>query len=183
MKNAVWIGVLLCVGIAGCSDKKGRQTVIGGADSVTEIVVADGSGVSDRDTVTYRLPQCCLWYVEKLPEACREKGLVMWTERPAYWENVRVINVFVANPSDEPLAFGRGWSLDRWSGGRWVVPELVADHSWMDDSWEINEAPLLYCFRFPVGEYYRLSEGKYRISKSFRCGGRNVELEAEFEIK
>ena len=63
------------------------------------------------------------------------------------------------------------------------MPELVADHSWMDDSWEINEAPLLYCFRFPVGEYYRLSEGKYRISKSFRCGGRNVELEAEFEIK
>ena len=79
MKNAVWIGVLLCVGIAGCSDKKGRQTVIGGADSVTEIVVADGSGVSDRDTVTYRRPQCCLWYVEKLPEACRGKGLVMWT--------------------------------------------------------------------------------------------------------
>ena len=30
-----------------------------------------------------------------------------------------------------------------------------------------KEAPLLYCFRFPIGEYYHLPKGKYRISKSF----------------
>lgn len=42
---------------------------------------------------------------------------------------------------------------------------------------------LLHCFRFPVGSYYHLPKGKYRVSKSFYARKEEMELSAEFEIK
>ena len=63
----------------------------------------------------------------------------------------------------------------------------------MQEKFELNvkadvfckkEAPLLYCFRFPIGEYYHLPKGKYRISKSFLLKEKDeINLYAEFEIK
>lgn len=42
---------------------------------------------------------------------------------------------------------------------------------------------LLHCFRFPVGSYYHLPKGKYRVCKSFYARKEEMELSAEFEIK
>ena len=54
--------------------------------------------------------------------------------------------------------------------------------SWTDDAFGIDKAPLFYCFRFPVGEYYHLPKGKYRLAKRFRANGKNLTLTADFSI-
>lgn len=44
-------------------------------------------------------------------------------------------------------------------------------------------APELLSFRFPVSQWYHLEKGKYRICKSFSHEGKELALNAEFEIK
>jgi len=39
-----------------------------------------------------------------------------------------------------------------------------------------------YCFRFPVGEYYHLPKGKYRLAKRFMANGKILTLTADFSI-
>ena len=98
---------------------------------------------------------------------------------------VRFINVFVANPTDLPFEFGRKWNLEKLNEqGIWVSPETkYSSIIWEADLLVDDNAPLLYCFRFPVGEYYYLSKGKYRIGKSFTPKGKSeINLYAEFEI-
>ena len=172
-----------CLGVFGCAgDGQKESSVIGGADAATTIVVSDEAD-ADGDTVRYELPQCCLWYTEALPEKYMKKSVCIWTEYPYYWEDVQVINVFVANPTATPLSFGRGWSLLRWDGERWSQPEFKRDLSWQDDAFGVDRAPLLYCFRFPVGEYYRLTVGKYRLLKTFWQANKRIELTSEFEVR
>ena len=153
--------------------------IISGSDTVTSIQVSS----ADRDTITYDTPECCLWYIEDLPDEYKDKPISMWTERPVYGENVQVIDVFVANPTSTSLMYGRGWKLEQWNGKEWVMAKTKGDRSWFDDGFNKPKAPLLYCFRFPVGRYYHLPKGKYRISKSFHVKRENIELSAEFEIK
>ena len=54
---------------------------------------------------------------------------------------------------------------------------------WPDDEFIMHKGMLLHCFRFPVGKYYHLPKGKYRISKPFGLAGKSIELNTEFEIK
>lgn len=42
-------------------------------------------------------------------------------------------------------------------------------------------AAYYYCFSFPI-EYYPITKGKYRITKSLWDKDREVKLNAEFEI-
>ena len=63
------------------------------------------------------------------------------------------------------------------------MAKTKGDIVWSDDGFETPKAPLLYCFRFPVGWYYYLPKEKYRICKSFHAKRENIELSAEFEIK
>ena len=65
----------------------------------------------------------------------------------------------------------------------WGIAKTKGDRSWFDDGFNKQKAPLLYCFRFPVGRYYYLPKGKYRICKSFSAKREYIELSAEFEIK
>lgn len=183
--RAIILIIALCTSIVSCTNKQKQQnTIIGGADGTTEITIAEDSNKQDRDTVIYEIPQCRLWYTEELSEADKGKEIRMWTERKEYWENVQVVNVFVANPTTTPLMFGRSWFVYRWNGKEWVTPEWkITGSSWEDDAFSKNKAPLLYCFRFPVGRYYHLPKGKYRISKSFHVRNKKMELKAEFEIK
>ena len=108
----------------------------------------------------------------------------MWTESEVYWENVAVINVFVTNPTNEKFWVGRDWSLRIWNGVQWCIPQEKFELNVKADAFCKKEAPLLYCFRFPIGEYYHLPKGKYRISKSFLLKEKDeINLYAEFEIK
>lgn len=153
--------------------------VIGGSDTVTSIQVVSG----DKDTIIYDTPECCLWYVEDLPDKYKGKPVSMWTERHVYWENVQAVNVFVANPTSTSLMYGRAWVVEQWNGEEWVMAKTKGDIVWFDDGFNNQKAPLLYCFRFPVGRYYHLPKGKYRIRKSFHVKRENIELSATFEIK
>ena len=153
--------------------------VIGGSDTVTSIQVVSG----DKDTIIYDTPECCLWYVEDLPDKYKGKPVSMWTERHVYWENVQAVNVFVANPTSTSLMYGRAWVVEQWNGKEWVMAKTKGDIVWFDDGFNNQKAPLLYCFRFPVGRYYHLPKGKYRICKSFHAKREKIELSAEFEIK
>lgn len=101
------LGMLCNFLILGCTNKQERRNmIIGGADGTTEIVIAEKSDEQDRDTVTYEIPQCRLWYTEELSEAGNDKEIRMRTERESYWEDVQVIDVFVTNPTDIPINFG-----------------------------------------------------------------------------
>lgn len=54
-----------------------------------------------------------LWYTKDLPEAYNGETR-LWTEYEVYTENVPVINVFVSNPTDIPLEFGRDMRFYLW---------------------------------------------------------------------
>ena len=104
------IACVILILLAACVNKPGQPVqeatstaVIGGADSMTSIVVAD-TCASFQDTVTYELRQCQLWYTKDLPEEYNGETR-LWTEYEVYTENVPVINVFVSNPTDIPLEF------------------------------------------------------------------------------
>lgn len=177
--------------MAGCAGKQPKTATENPADTPATAAPAGHGKIADRypdrDTVVYRLPECALVRTDTLPAGYANREISMWTERSIYWPEVRVIDVFVANPTDRPLSFGRGWNLKVWKAGKWELPDLkVADLVWQLDGFMVEEAPLLYLFRFPVGDYYRLPAGKYRLEKTFYKGleGRQgIPLKAEFEIK
>ena len=181
------VGVL-CIFVSGCIHNSKQPAIIGEADTITEITITDTplsnkSDLSDSDSVIYELPQCQLWYTKTLPE--EYKGEIgMWTEHKNYWENVQVINVFVANPTKVPFDFGRKWELQTWTGKEWITPQREGPAIvWESDLFIDDKAPILYCFRFLVGEYYSIPKGKYRISKTFGQNGKSLDLKAEFEVK
>ena len=72
-----------------------------------------------------------------------------------------------------------------WNGKEWVLAKIKGPYriAWPDDGFNNQRAPAWYCFRFPIGSYYHLSKGKYRIYKSFYAGRQEIALHAEFEIK
>ena len=189
MKTIILFAILSSVVCLSCTNKRQQAqpeatpdkelAIIGRSDTVTSIQVAS----ADKDTIIYDTPECCLWYVEDLPDEYKDKPISMWTERPVYGENVQVIDVFVANPTSTSLMYGRGWKLEQWNGKGWVIAKTKGDKSWFDDGFNKPKAPLLYCFRFPVGRYYYLPKGKYRICKLFSAKRENIELSATFEIK
>ena len=178
------IGTILCFLILSCTNKSNRiQSSAGSADCTAEIVLTEKSDTQDRDTVIYELPECLLWYTKTLPEEYKGKDIRMWTEHENYWENVKAINVFVANPTENPLDFGRHWNLYIWHEREWITPRMkVSMIIWEDDLFIGNKDTLLYCFRFPIGDYYYLPKGKYRLVKTFRKNDEKITLMADFNI-
>ena len=150
--------------------------IIGGSDTVTSIIISDHASRHDKDTIIYELPQCQLWYTKPLSENYKGKEIQMWTEHKVYWENVQVINVFVANPTDIPLGFGRPILVDQWKDNKWCLPErkdTTCDLAWQDDAFMIEKAPLLYCFRCELDEFL-MPKGKYKVvfnTDSAKFGG------------
>ncbi len=176
--------ITFCVSVVSCTNNpKQQNTIIGGTDGTTEMVINEKDC---KDTVTYELQDCLLWYTKQLPEEYKGQKACMWTEYEDYRENVQIINVFVANPTDAWWLFGCSWYLEVWNGKEWGFPKSKGDLIWFDDGFAIEKAPLLYCFRFPVGRYYHLSKGKYRIKKGFSMNkgkDKYTDLTAEFHIK
>lgn len=185
MRGAVLTLILLSILGIGCTDKPKQQTLIGGADGPTSIIVANKDDKPDKDTVIYELPECELWYAKKLPEKYRGKDICIWTEHKSYWEDVQVINVFVANPTDTPLSFGRRTDFLQQKSGKWCLPEqkdTTCVIVWPDDEFIVKEAPLLYCFRCKLDEYH-IPKGVYCVRKSFWQGEKKIDLTTEFEVK
>lgn len=160
--------------------------IIGGADSVTSILIYDVEKREDKDTIIYEIPQCNLWRTEDLPEKYKDSPIQMWTERSVYWEGVKVVNLFVTNPTDIPFTFGRDWILYKWNGEDWIIPEAFSDCGWQQDAFSTDKAPALHCFRIPVGDIYYLNKGKYRLVKTFFFWyepNKDIKLSAEFEVE
>lgn len=83
------IACVILILLAACVNKPGQPVqeatstaVIGGADSMTSIVVAD-TCASFQDTVTYELRQCQLW-IQKI-------YLKHITEKPVCGQNMKYI--------------------------------------------------------------------------------------------
>ena len=185
--------IVFCTFIVSCSNKHKRFqpkatddnaiAIIGSSDGSTNIVIEENNK-TDKDTVILESPNFNLWYTKELADKYKNQGFQMWTESKVYWENVAVINVFVTNPTNERFWIGRDWSLRIWNGEQWCIPQEKFELNVKADACCKKEAPLLYCFRFPIGEYYHLPKGKYRISKSFSLQEKDeINLYAEFEIK
>ena len=58
--------ITFCVSVVSCTNNpKQQNTIIGGADGSTEIVI---DGKNSEDTVVYELQDCLLWYTKQLPK-------------------------------------------------------------------------------------------------------------------
>lgn len=112
------------------------------------------------------------------------KEISMWTKKNFYSLNASYIDVYVWNPTSTPFSFGRKWNLEMRKGNKWVEAKCKASLILCkDDEMSGGTAPELLCFRFPVSQWYHLEKGKYRICKSFFHDGKELALNAEFEIK
>ena len=186
MNNPHALILLACLALVGCRHDGQRGGAIGGSDTTTAILVADTArnAASDGDTLLYELPEFCLLRTDTLPPPTGTT-VTMRTERPTYWPDVRALNVVVENPTDTPVGFGRSWGIEVWDGRQWHSPEWrdTTPLVWRDDLLVPQEAPARFCFRFPVGEVFKLPAGRYRILKTFRLGDRRLDLTAEFLIE
>ena len=88
------IASVILILLAACVNKPGQPVqeaistaVIGGADSMTSIVVAD-TCASFQDTVSYELRQCQLWYTKVDTDAIHLKHM---TEKPVCGQNMKYI--------------------------------------------------------------------------------------------
>ena len=144
--------------------------------------------LKDYQPISYEMPEVGLLYSKELPDSvCNtEERYRVSTEQKCYPHNVTAIKYFVENLTNTWWMFGRGWTLQVWDGDKWCSPKQKKVLFWFDDGFAIQNAPLLYCFRIPIGEYFYLPGGKYRVGKDFGFmdeKNQNVELFAEFEIK
>ncbi|MDM8325639.1 immunoglobulin-like domain-containing protein [Bacteroides gallinaceum] len=189
MKSLILSVLLSSVVCLSCTHKRQQSqpegpAITGGNDTVTNIQTGSQDTLPDKDAIVYDIPECCLWYAEDLPDEYKNKPVSMWAEHSVYGENVHAVNLFVSNPTNAQLSFGRYWDIDIWNGEKWVSPNMkVSCMIWPDDEFVMYKGMLLHCFRFPVGKYYHLPKGKYRMNKSFGLAGKSIELNAEFEIK
>lgn len=194
MKSIILFITLSSAICISCSNKRQQlqpeatpdkePAITGGNDTATNIRISSQDTLPDKDTIVYDISECCLWYAKDLPDEYKDKPVSMWAEHSVYWENVHAVNIFVSNPTNAQLSFGRYWDIDVWKEEKWVSPEMkVSCMIWPDDEFIMHKGMLLHCFRFPVGKYYHLPKGKYRISKPFGLAGKSIELNTEFEIK
>ena len=178
MKAIIPFFTLTCLACTCCTNK--RQQFLPQATPDKTIVLSN----SKNDTTRYYIPECFLVDVQDFFEEREDTSVVMWAEHPVYGTDVQAVNVFVENPTHTSLTYGRDWYLYQWNGEKWIMPKIKGpDIAWQSDGFDNRRAPVRYCFRFPIGSYYHLSKGKYRIYKSFYAGRQEIALHAEFEIK
>lgn len=107
----------------------------------------------------------------------------MKTEKKVYSTEIQHLTVIVDNPTDMPLLLGRNWKIEVQNQGNWIMADMKKELCWNDDGLMENETYIRYYFKYPIGEFYELKKGKYRIRKTFSQNNEILDLEAEFEIK
>lgn len=181
----VYFALCLCC-LTACTDVRKSAPVVpemggdaGVADSAGAAEVSEAPKRAGRGLVAwdYDLLSCDIAYAPGRGDAA------LWTERQAYAEEVSSIDVFAYVATGKSLSFGRSWTLEKWDGNRWADAEWrVGGFISQDDAMAFDTIPLLLCFRVPVGNFYYLSKGRYRIGKDFRKDGKKLSLWAEFVI-
>ena len=193
---------LICFFIVGCTNKskqkeeKGSDILELSLDNQQDDTTTSKEFDKKKQTINlkndnpitgYEFPGFWLMYSKELPDSvCCGKKYRVWTEKACYTRDVKTIKLFVENRTKKYWRFGRDWGLEVWNGSKWCTPKQKTVLGWFDDAFTIPKAPLLYCFQFPIADYFYLSTGRYQIKKAFDMNdGRNlfVELYAEFEIK
>lgn len=120
---------------------------------------------------------------EKLPENFIGMTVQMKTEKKVYLTNLQFITIIVDNPTDIPLSFGRSWEIQIWDNNKWTTPEIKKVLCWTDEALATQETFIRYYLTFPIGEFYKLKIGKYRILKTFYQNSDVVNLMSEFDIR
>lgn len=120
---------------------------------------------------------------EKLPETFIGMTVQMKTEKKVYPINLQFITIIVDNPTNAPLSFGRSWEIQIWDNKKWTTPEMKKVLCWTDEALAARETFIRYYLTFPIGEFYRLKIGKYRILKTFFQDSNMLNLMSEFEIR
>ena len=157
----------------GCTCKQRKEAVINSKNDTTQI-----------DVITnYELEDCNLLYTEALPSNYQGTEISMNTEYKSYPSDIRYLSIYVYNPTNTVLDFGRDWIIEIWDGNKWESPKMKKDLIWFSDGFSIPKTHIVYCFRYPIAEYYILSKGKYRIIKTFHQDMKEVQLKAEFKIE
>lgn len=90
------------------------------------------------------------------------------------------VYAIVLNPEHLPLTYGRRWSLEKWENNKWITPKMKKQISFFDDEMTLPTSDFFY-FSFPI-KSYKITHGRYRISKSFNNAGQQIDLKAEFDI-
>lgn len=109
--------------------------------------------------------------------------IFMKTLHDSYPLTVQNIMAMVASPTDIPLEFGWSWNLQKWNGYDWLNAEIKTDYGWTDDAFMPLYGHKCFYFEFPVGKFYKLCKGKYRITKLFWHSNQELNLKAEFRIQ
>ena len=90
------------------------------------------------------------------------------------WNLEKLENGLITHTSDSD-----GGDLEKWENSQWIILDKKKHTNYF------AELPFLaayyYCFSFPI-EYYPITKGKYRITKSLWDKDREIKLNAMFEI-
>lgn len=96
-----------------------------------------------------------------------------------YTVETKEVFAIVSNPKHLSLGYDSAWNLEKWENSQWIILDKKKHTNYF------AELPFLavyyYCFSFPI-EYYPITKGKYRITKSLWDKDREIKLNAMFEI-
>lgn len=98
-----------------------------------------------------------------------------------YALGVKDVYAIVLNPELLRLSYGRFWKLQLWENNQWTDAKMKGAYAFFDDEMIPLDAPVYYCFRYPVA-CYDLVPGRYRILQSLWDDRREIKLSAEFWI-
>lgn len=98
----------------GCTSKQRKEAVINSKNDTTQI-----------DVITnYELEDCNLLYTEALPSNYQGTEISMNTEYKSYPSDIRYLSIYVYNPTNTVLDFGRDWIIEIWDGNKWESPKM-----------------------------------------------------------
>lgn len=157
----------------GCTSKQKKDAVVGSVKDTTQIDII----------ANYELVDCRLVYTKALSKDYSGTEVTMKTEYKSYPPDIWYLSIYVYNPTDTALEFGRSWLIETWNGNKWGSPKMKKELFLFSDGFFIQKTHIVYCFKYPIGEYYILPKGKYRIIKTFHQDTEEIQLNAEFEIK
>lgn len=175
MKIKLLVLLLFCTHLSGCVNKAKEESA---ANVVNDTAVVSDSVKHDVPDYDFDIIS-----IEVLQPNLSNKKIRMGTEKPIYSTTIKHLTIWVDNNTDIPLDMGRNWSIEFWNGKEWVVPTMKKDLYWLDDARGSKETHMRYYFKYPIGEYYILKQGKYRIAKTFVQESTLIKLYADFEVR
>lgn len=173
----------LCfVFMVGCAGRQKQEVTDHSADKSpgTPQMTVPAAPITPAE---YEVPDFNIFYTKDLAASSLDSLVTMKTEQKSYSSDSYYLTLLVFNPTDTPLDIGRDWRIQTWNGTEWVFAKQKYNLMCFDDALASQKTHVCYAFKFPMGAYFHLPKGKYRILKNFRQDGRLLELSADFNIK